>query len=1153
MRHRGVSSEQRELQDVVRTVRRRWRVRNALRGSLLTALSAVAALVLVSVVMDRWTGGPAGATAFAVLAYLSVGVVAVRTLVRPLIRRVTDLQVAQYLEEHEPELRAEILTAVQAMQDGSLGGSPLLDGLVRSALRKAREVEGGLRVDREPLRRLSWSTGAFAALCLLFLAADPLGFRQSIPDLARPWTAVEAASPLAIQALPGDTSIARGAELRVAARPIGFTSTDVELVFRSEDETQWDRWPMIPGTQAGDHEFVFFRVDEAMEYYVEAQGIRSGTHRVHVVDLPYVGQLELEIRHPAYTRRAPETIEYGGDLVVLPGTAVRVRAHPTISVPGGRIVLEGIGEVELLPSESGTLEGSFTVNQPGFYRVELDDASGRTHRGTPDHLIDLVRDLPPLVSIQNPGRDVRVTSVEEVYVEARANDDFGIANLEIVYSVNGGPERSIPLLSESERGALADVSAGHTFFLEDYELEPGDLVAYHARARDTGPGADEREARTDLFFIQIRPFQQDFRQAEQQGGGGGGGGGGDDGLAGQFSQRQRDIVTATFNVDRDWRRIDPVRLDEDIATVAQAQARLRDEVEGFLAELRPRLPRMAEEMQQVARELPLATEAMEEAIRELREGRTTEALPPEQRALQHLLRAEAVFREVQLAQQQNQGGGGGGGNQELREDLADFFDLEMDRLRNQYEELQRGERQEMNRQMDEALERLRELARRQQQEEERLRRAADQLPQGAAAGGESQRRLAEETEEMARRLETLAREQSSPELAESARRLQEAAEAMRQSAAARDQRGLNQASAAAEALEEARRLLDRNLQNRLDRDVADAVDRAQRALDRQRQIERAVQQMPLDQAGRQEALPGILDDKDELVRELERLDEDLRRLSREASGTDPEAERAFREAAAAIRDGQLTDRVDFSRGLVSSSRPQQTQEFEAQITSLMEEMNRQVQRAAGSLDTRERDLASELAERTRELMRSAQAMEERARQAAERAAQAGEPGQDQGQPGQPGEPGQQGQQGEPGQGQPGEPGQPGGGGGGGPDSETVRQLQREATERRQQAEALREQLGGMVGGGGYDWAGGIDNVIERFRDLETQRAYANPRDLAEIQRDLVEALREFDFALRRHFASENREGPVVAGSGDVPEEYRRMVEEYYRSLAGSGR
>ena len=1159
-------SERRELRTVVRTVRRRWRTRNVLRGLLFSTLAIFAALLMVRLLVDHWTGGPASATAIAVVLYCGAGAVAFFTLLRPMVRQVSDLQVALYLEEHQPELRAEILTAVGTMdEEPDPRGEELLRGLIRSAVLKARDIEGGRRVDREPLKRLSWSTAGLAVVLSLLLLADPMGLRQSVPDLVRPWTAVETPSPLAIHLFPGDTLLARGAELQISARLDGFAADEVEIAFLTGEAAEWDRWPMIvQDEEVGDHEFMLFRVDEPMEYFAEAQGIRSGTYRIDVVDVPYVSRLELELHHPAYTGLAPETIESGGDIFVLPGTRVVVRAHPTITVPSGRIVLEGLGDVAMTLDEAGVLHGQFQADQPGFYRVDLDDSDGAAHRGSPDHLIDIVADLPPIVALERPARDVRVTSVEEVYIEAQASDDYAVDALELIYSVNGGDEQTISLLEGSE-SRLTDVSAGHTFFLEEFELEPGDLVAYHVRALDSGPDSEEREARTDLFFIEVRPFSQDFRQAEQGGGGGGGGGGGDP-MAGQFSERQREIVTATFNVGRDWRLISPELVGEDIATISLSQASLRDEVNAFLAELQGRLARAPEEMRQVAEELPLASAEMESALVELERGETSDALSPEQRALQHLLRAEAVFREIQLAQQQNQGGGGGGASgAEIREDLADFFDLEMDRLRNQYEELQQGERQQMDQEMNQALERLRELARRQEQEQERLQRVAERLPPGAAgAGGESQRRLAEEAEELARELERLSREYSSPELAETARELQEAANAMRRSATARNQEGVGQASAAQEALEDARRLLERDQANRLNSDAGDAVDQARRALDRQREIEEAVQDLPEELTGRSEALPPILEQKEQLIQELENLETDLNRLADEATD-DPRAERGFREAASAIRDGQLPDRVDFSRGLVASSRQEQAEEFEAQISELMEELNDQVQTAAGALDPDAQDRAAELAERTRELVQAAESMEERARQAMEGQEQAGEQqgGQEQGGQQQDGQPqgGQQagGQQGGPqsggqsqgGQQQGGGPNQAGGNsnGGGGSwfDSGVARQLSREAAERRLQAEELREQL--EQAGVSAESLDNLLGVIERFRDLEALGIYGNSRALAELQQGLIESLRALDFEVRRHFATADREGPMVAGSGDVPEGYQDLVEEYFRSLA----
>jgi hypothetical protein len=75
-----------------------------------------------------------------------------------------------------------------------------------------------------------------------------------------------------------------------------------------------------------------------------------------------------------------------------------------------------------------------------------------------------------------------------------------------------------------------------------------------------------------------------------------------------------------------------------------------------------------------------------------------DALPPEQRALQHLQRADAIFRDVQVS---FQSGGGGGGQAASAEDLADLFELELDKLRNQYETVERGAQQSTDNEVDE--------------------------------------------------------------------------------------------------------------------------------------------------------------------------------------------------------------------------------------------------------------------------------------------------------------------------------------------------------------------------------------------------------------------------------------------------------------------
>src|SRR6202021_781283 len=93
-----------------------------------------------------------------------------------------------------------------------------------------------------------------------------------------------------------------------------------------------------------------------------------------------------------------------------------------------------------------------------------------------------------------------------------------------------------------------------------------------------------------------------------------------------------------------------------------------------------------------------------------------DSIPREQKALQALLRAEATFRQIQVAFGQRGGGGGGGGTDSAGRDLASLFDLELDTEKNQYETAQSAspaEQHEKN--VEDALAKLDALAKRQEE------------------------------------------------------------------------------------------------------------------------------------------------------------------------------------------------------------------------------------------------------------------------------------------------------------------------------------------------------------------------------------------------------------------------------------------------------
>src|SRR5260221_7946045 len=111
---------------------------------------------------------PESILAFRIAMAVVVGVLGYVFLARPLVRRVTDEQVALYLEEHEPSLQAAIISAVEAERSGLSAQSPsLVRKLVRDAVDKVRALEDGRRVERAPVKRYSGALGRVLALAAL--------------------------------------------------------------------------------------------------------------------------------------------------------------------------------------------------------------------------------------------------------------------------------------------------------------------------------------------------------------------------------------------------------------------------------------------------------------------------------------------------------------------------------------------------------------------------------------------------------------------------------------------------------------------------------------------------------------------------------------------------------------------------------------------------------------------------------------------------------------------------------------------------------------------------------------------------------------------------------------------------------------------------
>ena len=395
-------------------------------------------------------------------------------------------------------------------------------------------------------------------------------------------------------------------------------------------------------------------------------------------------------------------------------------------------------QVPLAP-DGDQFVGTLAVAGDTAYRVRLRDADGLENAEDPEYFVRRLDDRPPDVRIIRPAGDKRVTPLEEVTIEARADDDHGLDRLELVVGVRGAKERAVSLGS----GGLS-VTGRHTVYLEDLDVKPGDFVSFYARARDVGRGKRPTESRSDIFFLEVTPFVDEFAMAQSQAMAGAAGQQVDD-----LVQQQKDIIVGTWKLQRraGRRQRGAVgRRREDAGPGAGRAAPPRRNRRAPVADAgaagrrgRPGAVIGGTEDEQPA--LLPAARAMARAEQALDAVKPNDALPSEMEALNHLLRAEAEIQRREIARQQaNSSGGGSNRNQQ---DLSSLFDRELQRQQETNYETPQSVEERKTDVRDELLEKVRALARRQEalaRQQDDLARDRQQMDPG---GGQAPARAAD--------------------------------------------------------------------------------------------------------------------------------------------------------------------------------------------------------------------------------------------------------------------------------------------------------------------------------------------------------------------------------------------------------------------------
>jgi hypothetical protein len=930
-----------ELRDYVARLHTRLRLGAIARGAAILGGIALGMTPLLVLIANRYAFSAVSVHGSRLVLLLALGVGAVLGVAIPLWR-LNRWGVIRRAEARFPQFDERLRTFSQREAAAATAAPDAFGELLAAdTLRVAHTARPASLVSTTLLAGLL-GCGVVCIAALVWLIRSGPGYMGYGAALL--WSVPRSGPLYELHVAPGDTTLRRHADLLVTAGLVGLKTREVRLHVRIGNAA-WQQASMQPQPQSGDFRYLLSALPDHAEYYVEAGPLESAHFTARVADLAQVRQIRVTYHYPAWTQLPDRTEEHGGDLRAVQGTHAELTILTDQPLRSGALVLDDGHQLPLVAGAGNSYNVTVPLDKDGAYHLTMVDAQ-HPMRLTEDYFIEASEASAPQVAIVRPGGDYRASPIEEVAINAQAADDFGLREFSLHYSVNGGPEQQINLLPHA---GSRQARGGTVISLESMKLVPGDVVSVYAQAADA-----RAQSRSQMVFVQADPYEREYSQS-QAGGGGGGGGGGSANDQMEISRREKEIIAGT------WTQVDgraaAARQAEQAKFLSDVQNTLRDQALSLSGRLQMRgLNDANEQFNAFQKEMNAAADSMTPAATQLAQSQWRQALPDEQKALQHLLRAEATFRQIQVAF--GSAGGGGSGSGSMGSDLASLSDLELDTQKNQYETAQSASpSQQQDERIDAALRKLDELARKQEELAQERPNAAD-----AASQRWQQEMLRRQAEELQRQLEQLAKNGQSGQSRQSGQagqsgqtgqsgqsgtqagqsrarpgtentgkgqgdadaaagtirqamnRLREAQESMRRAVDQRDAAG---ARRAAEGLRDAMAALGGLQRNQSAGHLDELGHKAQELADRARQQQDQLRDLSgraaLGRSGR--PVPnteGMIDARQKLADDVGRLEQSLRDAERETLKGNRQAASKLRDALNGLDESNIQSRLQAS-------------------------------------------------------------------------------------------------------------------------------------------------------------------------------------------------------------------------------------------------
>jgi hypothetical protein len=399
----------------------------------------------------------------------------------------------------------------------------LAEHVIAQVDRESETFDFGSTVEKWKGYVLASSILLGAVVVCLFVHNNYVFFSSYFSRLVRPMAAVEPLSSTTLTSLTEDIVARTGSSVEFSADVHGRVPESGKLVLagvepNSPNETAVQEYEQIPtrssqGEQASPRLKAsrLFQEEGRFKYRFEAGSAHTAWHTVSICDAPEIKSITAKVSLPAGAKGArafTEQIE-NNSLKAIRFSDITLNVQATESLREAVIIgLDGKSITRQLEG-ADRFSFSFEADRTGPIKFRLIGDQGLINDEIPDVEVKVKVDEAPEFNLISPEGDYLATNVASVPITFEVTDDFGLDSAQIFLEM---PGREPKTLEMPVAEGIKTEKISHTVELEQYDLNVGDSILFYAAAGDidTGSTREQRRSSSDVYFIEIRPYRQNW-------------------------------------------------------------------------------------------------------------------------------------------------------------------------------------------------------------------------------------------------------------------------------------------------------------------------------------------------------------------------------------------------------------------------------------------------------------------------------------------------------------------------------------------------------------------------------------------------------------------------------------------------------------------